>query len=177
MAEARRIGCLVIDGLGVRGMLSDMADFLRRHGVDAEEYARRPGEALHLSLQRAYQRVRRSDRINAIVASGVGCACALAVAAQLPVDRLVLLCPDDEGMSAGEYRRVRTFGRRNAALCSADTLIVGWSGRDAASLRRLGSRLNACRVQAALAGEELWTNGKQTLKLGVFGVTAQSPPE
>ena len=55
------IGCLVIDGLlsGER-MLSGLSSYLAARGVRAEDY-RADRELLHLSLQLAYQRVRRPE--------------------------------------------------------------------------------------------------------------------
>ena len=162
------MGCLVIDGLGGGGALTDMAAYLQKQGMRASEYVPDVRIGLHAGLQMAYQQIRVPDGINSIVAAGAGCDCALAIAAQLPVERLVLLCPEDGRKASGEYRRVRAYGLRNAALCTCDALVIGWSGADSDPLMRLCRSLCACRVQALVAGENLWTIRKEVLKLGVF---------
>ena len=176
MAEGLNVSCLVIDGVGGVGALCGMAEALRERGVAAADYVRDRRQGLHADLQRAYQRIRQLDGVNAIVASGAGCDCALAVAAQLPVDRMVLLCPEDDCEAPGEFRRVRAYGRRNAALCASDVLLIGWSGRDDAPLRRLCRSLCACRTAAALAAEDLWTNRKEVLKLGILRFLCEGVP-
>lgn len=72
--------------------------------------------------QFAFQERCAGSAVKAIAAFGEACLPALALAIQLPVDRLGLLFPR---MSARRDRRLSRFVRRNLSLCSADTLFVG----------------------------------------------------
>ncbi|MBR1560286.1 MAG: hypothetical protein IJ646_08620, partial [Clostridia bacterium] len=83
------VGCLVIDDGEV---LRDWTTELDALGFRTERFVPKP-EGLHQALQRAYQRVRRDGAASCVLAAGMGCDCALALAGQLPVDRLALMDP------------------------------------------------------------------------------------
>jgi hypothetical protein len=100
----------------------------------------------------------------AAIAVGTGCAPVLALACQLPVEKLVLIDPiaparasrlvrgkgsetADDGRRFRALRRFTAFARRNLPLCVSDMLIVGHgdeSGVDAMR-RAYGDPVN-CRV-------------------------------
>ena len=172
MAKAGDIGCLLIDDpLYGGGGLDDLRDALIRQDIRTERFTRDRSGPLHPSMQRAYQRVRRDGAVNAIIAMGAGCDCALALSCQLPADRLVLLEPmnwNGVGESAREMKRVRAFARRNAAFCVADVLILPGPHTEAGHLKRLLRALTGCRVAALQSTEELWTNRKEVLNLGII---------
>lgn len=97
------------------------------------------------------------------MAAGTGCAPALALACQLPVEKLVLIDPAapvrlslrSRGHAGAEarrrdraLRRLAAFARRNLPLCVSDVLIVGHgveNGEDA--LRRAYGNPVNCRVR------------------------------
>lgn len=172
MATERDTGCLLIDDpLYDIGGLSALADALARGGLRTETFAWDRTRRLHLSLQRAYQHIRRDGAVNGIAALGAGCDCALALACQLPADRLALLEPmrwRAEGEAARQMRRIRAFARRNAAFCVADVLIVPGPHTDADWLARLRRDLNAARVTILRPGGEMWSKRKEVLNLSVF---------
>lgn len=100
----------------------------------------------------------------AAIAVGTGCAPVLALACQLPMEKLVLIDPAapartsrlslgkgseaaDDGRRVRALRRFAAFARRNLPLCVSDMLIVGHgaeSGVDAMR-RAYGDPVN-CRV-------------------------------
>ena len=164
------LGCLLIDDpLYGGGGLDDLHDLLVRQGLRTERFTRDRESPLYPALQRAYQRVRRDDDLNAIIAMGTGCDCALALSCQLPVDRLVLLEPMDWHCDAArEMKRIRAFARRNAAFCVADVLILPGPHTEAGHLKRLARGLTGSRVTALRPAEELWTNRKEVLNLGII---------
>ena len=164
------IGCLLIDDpLYGGGGLDDLHDLLMRQGIRTERFTWDCSSPLHPSLQRAYQRVRRDEGMSAIIAMGTGCDCALALACQLPADRLVLVEPMDWRCEAArQMRRIRTFARRNAAFCVADVFILPGPHTEAGHLKRLTRMLTGCDVTALRPAEELWTNRKEVLNLGII---------
>lgn len=170
MALARDIGCLLIDDpLYPIGALDAAALLLRQNGVRTGAFRWDGAAPMHLSLQRAYQRIRRDDALSGIVGLGAGCDCALALSCQLPVDRLVLLEPMDwRAAGMGQLRRIRAFARQNAAFCVCDALIVPGPHTASALLRRLRRGLSGARVTLLQPADELWTNRKEVLNLGIF---------
>ena len=126
-------------------------------------------------LQSALQEVRVRWGAGAVMATGAGCAAALALACQLPVDKLVLIDPaapsrpqrltgaGDDSPEAAQLaramRRLAAFARRNLPLCVSDMLIVSHGGEDAMR-RAYGNPVN-CRVERlSIRGEcekELYT--------------------
>lgn len=150
-------GCLLIDDLLFEpGALKPLHAALTAGGVRAEVFAPVVGAPLHEQLQRAYQRVRRDGALNAIVGHGVGCDGALALAGQLPADRLVLIEPLKWQSSDGLARplsRIRRYGLRGAAFCVAQTLIAPGPRTprrlpDALRSRLCNSAVTVCRLSA-----------------------------
>ena len=120
-------------------------------------------------LRAELQAVRSGCDICGIVARGTGCAAALALAEQLPVDRLVLYAPRltiprDEGR---QTRRMAAYARRNLSLCVADTLIID-HGR---TPPRLSGWSAHCRVSRLLLpggeGDKLYTIREIVSKMAV----------
>lgn len=172
MADARETGCLLIDDpLCDLGALDAVASALDGAGVRAETFHWDGRGQLYPALQRAYQSVRRDAAINGIAALGAGCDCALALACQLPADRLVLMEPmdwHDAGEAGRQLRRIRAFAHRNAVFCVADALILPGPHTGAGLLRRLRHDLGGGRVTLFEGGVELWSNRKEVLNLGII---------
>ena len=172
------VGCLVIDGLlPGEERLSGLSQFLGERGVRAEDFRWDGMPGLHRALQLAYQRVRipREMGISGIAASGMGCAAALALAVQLPVDRLLLVPGDDRRMLTDlrvglhrELHRLVAFARTNAAFCVADVLLLGTS--DSLTPRRFDAarRLFCSSRLCGAAVNDLWANGKNQIKWTAF---------
>ena len=171
MAAARYPGCLLIDDpLYDIHALDATAQALKARGIRAETFRRDGARTMYDALQRAYQRVRRDGAVSGIVAQGAGCDCALALACQLPSDRLVLLEPmrwHDDGPVGRQLKRIRAFARQNAAFCVADALIVPGPHTDEKLTRRLRHDLGGT-VTLLRPAEEMWSNGKEVLNLGIF---------
>ena len=171
MRTARDVGCLLIeDMLFEPDSLAGWAEDLSAMGLRTERFV--PGtEALYPALQRTYQRVRRDGCISAIVAAGTGCDCALALAGQLPVDRLALIHPLDwqgRGGLAGELNRVRRYARRGEAFCVAEVMIVPGPQTPEWLPERWRGALCHSRVCVTQPLEDVWTIRKEVLKLGIF---------
>ena len=136
------LSCLLIDDLlnggnGLSGLFeSEKTPSARLHCFSCSD-----GENLHEALQRAHQSVRFEEEDATIVARGLGCEAALALAEQLPVDRLALLFPEERPerkklirRCGGERKRfsalvrqimrMSAYARRNLSLCVSDVLIV-----------------------------------------------------
>lgn len=157
MEHSDDIGCLLIDeGFIGGGALEPLRSALAESGVRAERFAPDGPGDLHLQLQRSYQRIRRDGAISAAVGYGVGCDCALALAGQLPADRLVLLEPL-QWVGAGELgrqlRRIRRYALRGAAFCVAPVLIVPGPRTPEGALRGLRRALSG--GMATVAGVPL----------------------
>ena len=159
MRTGNKLGCLYIDEIasGTRAA-SGPSLFM---ALDGE--ARRLddiGPNLWERLQFALQAVRGRCDICGVVARGTGCAAALALSEQLPVDRLVLWTPRlwlPRGVGSGQARRLAAYARRNLALCVADTLIVD-DDRPAWRLAGWSARCRVCRLTlSGRAGDKLYT--------------------
>ena len=165
------MGCLLIgDLLFEPEALADWAAYLSGQGARTEAFV--PGaKDLHTALQRAYQRVRRDGAVSCVMAAGTGCDCALALATQLPVDRLALINPlewQGRGGLARPLGRIRRYARRGAALCVSDVLIIPGLHTPGDLPERWQRELCNSRVEILRVGEDMWINRKEVLKLGVF---------
>ena len=116
------VGCLCIGEItvGKRGF-SDRFPFQRMEGVALRPCAPAQGEAAWEGMQAALQRVREEFGGASIQAVGSGCFPALALSAQLPVERLALIAPERAPYA---FRRMERFARRNLSLCVCDILAV-----------------------------------------------------
>ena len=174
------IGCLMIEDLISDGeRLNGLSAFLREKGVRTAAFARMRDENLHARLQAGFQEVRRESGAAAIIALGAGCPAALALSAQLPVDRIVLLddgrAPRCDVPSAWlrQVNRIAGFARRNMSFCVADALLISMGG-DSARRRMRTAREGLCnsRVrQVELCGnyrDQIWTNGEYDPQKAIY---------
>lgn len=158
--ERTNAGCLLIDDPFFEDYaVGKLRSALTDSGLQTEAFSDFDGNDLHGRLQRAYQRVRRDDALNALVGFGAGCDCALALAGQLPADRLVLIDPADweaGGDTARQLRRIRRYALRGAAFCAAPALIAPGPRTPEALLRRLCRALafGGAQVAKPVAGRE-----------------------
>ena len=155
----------------------------------ARPFAWAAGERLLGGLQAQLQLAREGFRYSGILARGAGCGAALALAEQLPVDRLALIeppealhtfprpgprAPGDPALSKRrrQVRRLNAFARRNLSLCVADVLVA--EKPDAAFARRLwegGLRDHSRVVRLAIPGEigrVLYTNCENMAKRAII---------
>ena len=170
MQTVSEIGCLLIDDLLPGGAsLAPLEAAMVPGGFRAARFSAEPAPQLHHALQRAYQRVRRDGDVNALVGLGAGCDAALALAGQLPVDRLALLGPTDWRMGgpwARPLRRVREYARRGAVFCVADVLLM--PGADMAPCQRLRRALCNSRVTLFRPSEAALLKDKDILKTAIL---------
>lgn len=141
-------------------------DLLRRlqsDGTEARAFAWGAGEALWPALQTALQQMRAAHGGAGIAAVGSGCAAALALAEQLPVDRLALLFPRRAaGLRASggaelwrQVGRLERYALMNLPLCVSDILMVcraksGYARR----LRACGLRANSRLIELCIPPEK-----------------------
>lgn len=172
MAIEREIGCLLIeDPIINMGVMAQTARALSEGGARAGVFHWNRTQRLYPALQQAYQSIRSDGAVNALIAIGAGCDCAMALACQLPADRLVLLEPVDwqgRGDAAKQLKRIRAFARQNSAFCVADALVVPGPNTASSLLRRLARDLTGGRLTVLQPSEEMWTNRKEVLNLGIF---------
>ncbi|MBR1820502.1 MAG: hypothetical protein IJ769_02645, partial [Clostridia bacterium] len=89
LLQEMRVGCLMIDDpLSGENLLSGLS---LDSSVRVYPFRPRVGERLWDRLQSLLQRARSECGAVAILARGAGCGAALALAEQLPVDRLALV--------------------------------------------------------------------------------------
>jgi len=158
----RSIGCLCIDSLGIGNSLwcVDLA------GIDSRPFLQTRPEAMWDELQMALQQLHRECTACSVMGRGSGCLAALALAEQLPVDRLVLEAPafpprfpwhrrchdggGGEQLAIAQYRQARklaNYARRNLSLCASDMLVIEQDGAvtGVKGVRAIGKPAN-CRV-------------------------------
>ena len=185
MAIERRgniVGCLFIDDIVGDGQPCSVDQWIPG-AADIEAHPFQWGNAggMWNGLQAALHRVRTQWGECGIVARASGCAAALALAEQLPVERLVLIepalpkrpdrmsprsvkgeTPANNSMACRQARRLAAFARRNLTLCVSEVLLISreGGGREGAALGPYGRAVN-CRVQRlCLSGKtekELYT--------------------
>ena len=178
-------GCLVIDELRSGGEPASGFRFLRAlAGVEVQVFRQRPGGGLWDDLQTALQALRAKCETASILSRGTGCAAALALAAQLPVERLALVDPDLSPGRFGAFARqsgrgacdpllftqicrLSDFARRNLALCVSDVLMIErGEDREARALRRglsAHGRVFTLRLDGDF-GDEMYTVRENTVK-------------
>ncbi len=139
-------GCLMIDD-AKPGMerLSGLCAAFGRAGIRTVCFDWDADRSLRERLQCACYEVRCCGETPAIVARGTGCWAALALAAQLPVGRLVLIEPSgaDLNQAPRALRRplagLRRYARANLSLCLCDMLLLE---RDRETLARSARQLH-----------------------------------
>lgn len=175
------IGCLMIDDLmSGGGRLAGLSACLQTLGLNVCEFSRNEGANLHAQVQTSYHKVRNASDIACVLAAGTGCAAALALSEQLPVDRMVLIddgrTPHTGGASAAWRRQVNRlagFARRNLTFCVSDVLLLNLDGKG--GRRRLETILRGlCHGQAYLMDlcddfqDDFWTTHENVLKKAIY---------
>ena len=176
---------MIIDDLRPGGR--DLSGLSLSAGLPAFPFEWRGGEPLLPALQECLRKARGGRGAAVILARGRGCGPALALAEQLPVERLALIDPEPalrgRFPSFSPLERVNAFARRNLSLCVLDAL--GVEGKDARGARRLregGFCAHARLARLALDVEtdkELYTICENTLKTAIthFLRTGEFPKE
>ena len=161
----KAVGCLCIGDLTVgKQVFSGPFPVHGLGGVALKPFVPAAGEDLWPGLQAALQDVRAEYGSACVLAAGAGCAAALALSVQLPVERLALLYPR---RPCGPLRRLDRFARRNLALCVSDVLVVS-EGESAYASALLAGGLGAHSPVIRLcidqnAGSEMFTNPENGL--------------
>lgn len=192
VTESKRggVGCLVIDNL--RPGENSLSGLLSACGARPFGYEWRPGAPLMDQLRTLLHRARVECGAASILARGTGCGAALALAEQLPVERLALIEPGEAlrpfrsahamgatratGVLCASDRRqlcrINAFARRNLSLCVSDTLVIegersdGWRRLDEGGLSA-HSRLYRLAIDAE-SGEIMYTNCENALKRAII---------
>ena len=118
------LGCLLI-GDGIAGWLEPLETLLRARGTRT---VRIGGEGLLDAAQEGLRQARGTGGV-CIAAEGEMWAAALALAAQLPVERIVLIAPEDRAISMRDERsrrlqRLKSYTRRNLFFCISSILLL-----------------------------------------------------
>lgn len=170
------VGCLFIGDIASDGSGQEGGAWARDvPGVDVRVFHCVQPRGLWSALQGALYEVRRERGEAAIMAVGTGCAGALALACQLPVEKLVLIEPSLPGRASKTgpdcalarqtrrmARRLAAYARRNLPLCVSDILTVECRRDDDGGIpRRLFGNPVNCRVSRLLlrggSAKELYT--------------------
>ena len=103
-------------------------------------------ESILSQAQAALWQLRRDAGWVCVAAQGAAADIGLALAAQLPVDRLALLnMPRGRAKLPRQMNKLRAFARRNLALITAEILIIG---ADEAQVQALLRGTGRCRICA-----------------------------
>lgn len=150
------VGCLLIEGTKP-GMsdLSGLRLILNGYGILSETFRLTGGPDLHGRLQEAYYEIRRRCAVPTIVAGRQACWAALALAEQLPADRLVLIDPGEASPGIGidapialrrSLSRLKRFAVNNLSFCTGDVLAIVGQPEAVPRLRR---RMRAAKGRLA----------------------------
>ena len=176
------VGCLLIDDpLAGEGTLPGLSSFVDTADLHAQPFRWSGTSELYGALQFALHALRQACAEATVAARGLGCGAALALAAQLPVERMALIEPRlalprrlERSVPASLRRQVRRlcgFARRNLSLCVCDALIIeAPRGSEAFALTRagLGAHGRVARLETAGIREKvLCTNGEFNVKEAV----------
>ena len=102
--------------------------------------------------QSALQRQRRRADWLCVAAAGAAVGIALALAAQLPVERLVLWMDADKPVRSRELLRLDAFARRNLSLVISEILLIGAADME---VRRLVRGLGRSRGVRCVSPSEI----------------------
>ena len=184
------IGCLMIEDFLKEDSISEdfsaggpslsgLCAFLREAGICTEVFRWTGRGDIHTCLQEAYHNMRSRCATACIAADGSGILGAVALGAQLPVERMVLM---DGGYKTGEasaklksgIRRLGRYVRRSAAFCVADVLMVpNPCGKRGMWFQEIGRQLVNCRIEsAAYCGpnnHNICTNGEHFTEKQISG--------
>lgn len=156
-AAREPVGCLLI---GETMRMHALCERLNENGVETF-FAQRGGDLLS-SVQEGLYRARRPGGV-CIAAEGEMWAAALALAAQLSVERVALIEPTDRFRSPSNDQerqlvRLKSFVRRNLFFCVSDVLMLEGDGEPAGRLDALCRRMCNARVWRAELSDQRWTN-------------------
>ncbi len=162
--QRKGAGCLFIGDIASEKPHNGASDWSRDiPGLGTQVFECTDAYRMWDMLQAGLQQARSRWKICGVIAEGMGCAAALALACQLPVDGIVLIDPalpvwnpfgrertpvrPDFFQARKVVRRLAAFARRNLALCVSDMLVVAHSPVDSrrAVRRAFGNPAN-CRV-------------------------------
>ena len=157
--KAEPVGCFLIDQTK---RMRRLRAILYANGVETVSMLR--GGDLFSAAQDGLQAARRSGGA-CIAAEGEQWAIALALAAQLCVERIVLIAPTDFAKSPEtefeqQIEQLKGFARRNLFFCVSDVLVLE-EQTDAQSDRRIDQicrGLCNSRVQRLSLTDQRWTN-------------------
>ena len=106
-------------------------------------------ESLLSQAQTALWQARKSSDWICVAVRGNAADIGLALAAQLPVDRLALLGASRQSIRLNrEMNRLKTFARRNLALIASEILLVGTDEARARAILRGTGRCSICLLDA-----------------------------
>lgn len=156
-AERANVGCLLI---GETMRMRALRERLNESGV--ETFFAQQGADLLSSVQEGLYKARRPGGV-CIAAEGEMWAAALALAAQLSVERVALIEPTDRCRSPRndwerQIIRLKSFVRRNLFFCVSDVLLLEGDGETARRLDALCRRMCNARVWRAELSDQRWTN-------------------
>lgn len=176
-AMRQPVGCLL---LGDTVRMRTLAERLAARNVAAVHAGF--GDNLLTAAQEGLYAARRSGGA-CVAADGEFWAAALALSAQLSVERVVLMAPTDRIGNAKDdlekqIERLKAYACRNLFFCVSDVLVLEGESdpRSARRIDQLCRRLCNARVQRASLSDQRWTNCEQSpieaaagfLKDGVF---------
>lgn len=164
----RPVGCILIDEpTSGENLLSGLSF---PDGIAPHAFHRPAGERPLPALQTLLQRVRREYGAACVLARGTGCMAALALAEQLPVERLALVEPACEpAWALIRARRFTGFAMRNLALCVSDALIL--EAGDGRVARRIAKGLRSSERVALMpvkTGAKFYTNCENDAQRALF---------
>lgn len=135
--------------------------------IPAKVLAFHEGEPLLPQAQGALWELRRRCDWACVAASGGAVGVALALAAQLPVDRLALagsrLFGADGAKSPREVGRMERFARRNLALVTAELLLADAADAEIRGYLRFWGRRRICALETGAPPEAPWSRCAQML--------------
>jgi len=157
--NAESVGCLI---LGETKRMRALRRLLYDLGIDTVSMPR--GGDLFSSAQEGLQAARRRGSV-CIAAEGEMWAPALALAAQMCVERVALIAPTDfakipESETEKQIARLKNFSRRNLFFCVSDVLVLEQCA-DAESDRRIDRlcrKMCNSRLRRLSLTDQRWTN-------------------
>lgn len=173
------MGCLIIGGMGRGGEAPlTLKHYLNMQGVKCHDFIYDGEMPLYAAFENALFRARGLKDSVGIIAIDGGIEAALALSAQLPVDRIVLWRRQNwetwqKNALKRSMGRIERFARRNRAFCVSDVLLIGDKGaRGEKALSRLRRELVNAHVIGPMVGEggrlKLWTDCEWTMNNGIY---------
>ena len=170
MNRQQEWGCLLVDDpLCGQSQLISLQKALSDQGGKVDCFTPQGHESFYEQLQRSYQQIRRDEAVNGILGRGLGCDCALALAGQLPTDRLILLEPLEWHGSGFEFlRRIQSYARRGAAFCIADVLVIPGPRTSFSLIRWFQRCLSNSRLTIAEPSQPGKTKREEIIKIAIL---------